>query len=226
MRRNCRRSLRLLLNVPVKFYVFSKNFSLNEEYDIVSAVIDSNKVEQFTLLLHNFPRLEDLHPPISRDAIVRDACRIIIYMLSFVHDIPAQFYLDSLKQNVVMYAMALIEKAIYLQDPRIQRWITNLLNEAYLMLKRSPDSEIQGDKSHYSRLIVLTIKCINGENFDFNSINSFDKLGFFYSILCNRYDVVWAACKGSDPLDLQNAVKFLTKRPAIYSKIFLEPSIF
>ena len=194
-------------------YVFFDKLSLNEEYDIVSAVIDSNKVEQFYASLHNFPRLEDLHPPISRDSIVRDACRVIIYMLSFVHDIPAQFYLDSLKQNVVMYSMALIEKAIYCKTPESRSWISNLLNEAHLMLKRTPDSEIQGDRNHYSRLIALTIKCINGENFDFNSINSFDKLGLIlYSLLCNRYDVAEAACKDSDPLDLQNAVKFLTKK--------------
>ena len=35
-------------------YVFSDKLSLNEEYDIVGAAIDSNKVEQFYASLRNF----------------------------------------------------------------------------------------------------------------------------------------------------------------------------
>ena len=49
--------------------------------------------------------------------------------------------------------------------------------------------------------------------FDFDTIDSSDKLGLvFHSLRYNRYHVAEAACKGSDPLDLQNAVKFLTKK--------------
>ena len=194
-------------------YFDKLKFSLIEEYDIVNAVIDSNKVEQFYISLRNFPGLEDLQPPISRDASMRHSSRAIIYMLSFVHDIPAHLYLDSLKQDVVMYARTLMEKAIYCKTPESKNWITNRLNEALLMLKSNTESVLPGNINRCSKMVVYTIKCVNGEDFDFDSIDSSDNLGLiFYSLWCNRYDVAEAACKGSKPLNLQTAVIFATKR--------------
>ena len=96
------------------------NHVLIEDYDIVEAVINSNKVEQFYTSLLNIPRLEDLHPPFSRDEYHSPfkSCNHLYALFPSRHSSSILFGL--FEARCYQLRCGLDPEGIPLQDTRIQ----------------------------------------------------------------------------------------------------------
>ena len=176
-----------------------------EEFDdLIKFVRDSEKISQFYSALHSFP-------PINYHDKIDHAC-LGLFIVSFLYDIPREYYLDELKKSDRVYYMVLIEKSRLCKTKESKIEITDMLNGLVNKLYRSQDSDLAIMYKSVSYCIRLITKLMNCENVYIKGVDSNSHSEIVINALrYNRYDLAERAAQSSS-IDLDEAKDFLDER--------------
>ena len=187
------------------YYGNLKSKSFEELDDLVKFVRYSEKINQFYSALRSFS------PTDYQNKI--DLTCYGIYVVSFLYDIPREYYLDELKGSVHIYLMAVLEKSKLCKTPESKNEVTEMLNDLIVKLYGTQNSELPIDYEYLSYYIRLTIKLMNNENVPIEEFESNDKCEIvLLALIFNRYDLAERAAHNSSSIDLDLAKDFLNDR--------------
>ena len=181
-----------------------KSYLYRDLDDLVIFVRDSGKISQFYSAIRSFAP--------EKCSGYSDITGVGLYFVSFIYDIPREYYFDELKKNEENYLWAVLEKATLVKTAESKKEITEMLNDIYKNASKTRASlNLKNDPilNH----IRLTIKLMNNEDDLIEDFKSNEKWQIVLLALSfNRCDLAEIATQDLSSIDLNIAKGFLYER--------------
>lgn len=149
--------------------------------DFIESVKASSRIEEFYSSLKDAPNFASTEVPSTSD---------LINVMSYVHNVPEEYYLAALMESEEFYRQALLLKIIKTDDQRSKETLIDLLNEQIAIC--TADTSMVEFSAQMVKYYAAVIAFVNGEEeIDFSGLDQFARLGLsIYASVFERYDMV------------------------------------
>lgn len=187
------------------YYGKIKSELSDELDDLIKFLRDSKKISQFYSALHSLPKTDYENKS--------ELTCLQLYLVSFLYDIPHEYYLNELKKSDSNYLEALVQKAVLVKTKESKNEITDMLNGLISKVYRSQNSDLARIYEPISYFVRLTTKLMNFENVFIKEVESNTRWAIvLLALRFNRYDLAERAAQNSSSIDLDEAKDFLDER--------------